>query len=105
MSLSKHVLEEFRYLGMKDKDWIEKRVGIIMEDNRSENDAIEALRNQTSIYEAEEFEEDFDIYMNDFDCDEEQKEEYWQMIKTKKPLSGWGFVKKDGKEYFIHYAW
>lgn len=54
--------------------------------------------------ETEEFEKFFDQYMNEWDVEEEDREEYKKMIESNKPAFDWGVVECDGVTYFIDYV-
>lgn len=60
------------------------------------------MKNGTVIFE--DFEENFDSYMKEWDCDDEEKEAYIKMIDSKNLTTDWGVVEQDGKTYYIMYA-
>lgn len=56
------------------------------------------------MYEKEEFVKFFEQYMNEWDVEEEDQEEYKKMIGTNKPVFDWGVVEYEGVTYFIDYV-
>ena len=50
----------------------------------------------------DDFEENFDKYMHDWNIDERQL--YVNMIATKKPIRDLGVVTQNGKTYYIMYV-
>ena len=50
------------------------------------------------------FEKFFDQYMDEWDVEEEDQEEYKKMIETNKPAFDWGVVEYEGITYFIDYV-
>lgn len=78
-----------KYAGLDLGDETEKKLEIIMEDNHTKK---------------EEFEKFFDQYMNEWDVEEEDREEYKKMIESNKPAFDWGVVECDGVTYFIDYV-
>ena len=87
----------------------EKQIEILMEDRCTKSEAEKHLKNGTTIFE--DFEENFDKYMEEWKYLAEDEEEYnnmvegyKKMIKTGIPVTDWGVVKKDGKTYYIMYV-
>ena len=87
----------------------EMMIEILKEDRCTKSEAEKFLKSGTTIFE--DFEENFDKYMQEFKCgmtDEEDYEnmvcEYRNMIETGVPVTDWGIVKLDGKTYYIMYA-
>ena len=83
----------------------EKQIEILMEDRCTKSEAEKHLKNGTIIFE--DFEENLDSYIKEF-SDEDvigfEEESFRKMVETKKPLSDWGVVEKDGKTYYIMYV-
>ena len=79
----------------------EKEVEILMKDSCTRSDAEKHLNNGTTIFE--DFEENLDSYMKEWNCDEEEKEAYRKMIDSKNPVPDWGVVELDGKTFYIMY--
>ena len=80
-----------------------------MEDRCTKSEAEKHLKNGTTIFD--DFEENFDKYMEEWKYLAEDEEEYTKMvegykkmIKTGIPVTDWGVVKKDGKTYYIMYV-
>ena len=84
---------------------IEKQIEILMEDGCIKSEAEKHLKNGTVVFD--DFEENLDSYIKEF-SDEDvvgfDEESFRKMVETKKPLSDWGVVEKDGKTYYIMYA-
>ena len=80
----------------------EMEIEILMEDRCTKSEAEKHLKNGTIIFE--DFEENFDKYMEEWDIEEEEREPYKKMIETGEPIKDWGIVEKDGKAYYIMYA-
>ena len=80
----------------------EMEIEILMEDRCTKSEAEKHLKNGTTIFE--DFEENFDKYMEEWDIEEEEREAYRKMIETGEPITDWGIVEKDGKVYYIMYA-
>ena len=87
----------------------EKQIEILMEDRCTKSEAEKHLKNGTTIFE--DFEENFDKYMEEWKYLAEDEEEYnnmvesyRNMIETGEPVTDWGVVKKDGKTYYIMYV-
>ena len=79
----------------------EHNVDILVEDGCTRSEAEKHLNNGTTIFE--DFEENFDSYMKEWNCDEEEKEAFKKMIDSKNPVPDWGVVELDGKTYYIMY--
>lgn len=80
----------------------EKQIEILMYDRCTKSEAEKHLKNGTTIFE--DFEENFDKYMEEWNIDEEDRNEYRKMAKEKIPATDWGIVEKNGKTYYIMYV-
>lgn len=80
----------------------EKQIEILIEDRCTKADAEKALKRGTVIFE--DFEEHFDDYMKEWECDEEEIERFREMIQKKDPVTGWGIVDMEGHNYYIAYV-
>lgn len=90
----------------------EREIEILMQDGCARAEAEKHLKNGATIFE--DFEENFDKYMDEwkFDYAEGSEDEdyiemvnnYRNMIKTGIPATDWGVVKVDGKTYYIMYV-
>ena len=88
---------------------IEKQIEILMEDRCTKSEAEKHLKNGTTIFE--DFEENFDKYMEEWKYLADDEEEYTKMVKsyrnmieTGEPVIDWGVVKLEGKTYYIQYV-
>lgn len=93
-----------KYAGLDLGDETEKKLEIIMEDNHTKKEAVDYLCNGSVVYEKEEFVKFFDQYMDEWDVEEEDQEEYKKMIESNKPAFDWGVVEYEGITYFIDYV-
>ena len=80
----------------------EKQIEILLEDRCTKSESEKYLKNGTTIFE--DFEENFDKYMDEWNVAETERREYAEMVKTGNPATDWGIVKKDGKTYYIMYV-
>ena len=80
----------------------EMMINVLMADRCTRAEAEKHLKNGTVVFD--DFEENFDQYMNEWGCDEEEEEEYRKMIDFKNPAADWGVVDQDGNTYYIMYA-
>lgn len=104
MYLTEEQKRKLSYAGKRLDEETEKELLIIMEDNHTKKEAVDYLCNGSVVYEKEEFEKFFDQYMNEWDVEEEDREEYKKMIESNKPAFDWGVVECDGVTYFIDYV-
>ena len=87
----------------------EQMIEILTADRCTKAEAEKALKLCTTVFD--DFEENFDKYMEEWRSsysDNEDYEEavksYKKMIETGDPVEDWGVVKKDGKTYYIEYV-
>lgn len=80
----------------------EFEIDILMCDRCTRAEAKKHLEKGTTIFE--DFEENFNGYMEEWNIDEEEQEIYKQMIVDKIPALDWGIVEKNNKVYYIMYA-
>lgn len=87
----------------------EKEIEILIEDRATKAEAEKLLKNGTTVFE--DFEENFELYMDEwksgFSDEEDYKKmvsDYKKMIETGEPATDWGVVKLDGKTYYIQYV-
>ena len=80
----------------------EREIEILMEDRCTKSEAEKHLKNGTIIFE--DFEENFEKYMEEWDIEVEEREAYKKMIETGELITDWGVVKIDDKTYYIMYA-
>lgn len=80
----------------------EMMINVLMADRCTKSEAEKYLKNGSVVFD--DFEENFDSYMKEWDCNEEEKEAYRKMIDSKNPATDWGVVEQDGKTYYIMYA-
>lgn len=81
--------------------YTEREVEILMKDHCTRSDAIRHLETGSIVYE--DFEKYFDMYMKEWDPDEEELASYRRMIEEKIPAPGWGVVEHEGKTFYIQY--
>ena len=94
------------YAGKRINEETEKELLIIMEDNCTKNEAVDHLSNGTVVYEKNDFVKFFEQYMDEWDCDEEERAEYKKMIESNEPMNinDWGVVEFEGNTYLISYV-
>ena len=80
----------------------EREIEILMEDKCTRKEAEKHLKNGTIIFE--DFEENLESYLDEWDIEEEDREAYRKMVTDKIPTTDWGVVEQDGKTYFIMYV-
>lgn len=79
-----------------------REIEILMMDGCTRSEAEKHLNNGTVVFD--DFEKNFDSYMKEWDCDEEEKEAYQDMIESKIPVMDWGIVESEGHTYYISYT-
>lgn len=80
----------------------EREIEILMEDKCTRKEAEKHLKDGTIIFE--DFEENLESYLDEWDIEEEEREAYRKMVTYKIPVADWGIVEQDGKTYYIDYA-
>lgn len=80
----------------------EREIEILMQDGCTRAEAEKHLKNGTVVFD--DFEENFEAYLDEWDVEEEDKEAYRKMVADKIPVADWGIVEQDGKTYYIDYA-
>lgn len=82
----------------------EREIEILMMDRCTRSEAEKLLENGTAVFDGEDFENNFDRYMDDRDTDEEERARYRAMVDHKKSIPDWGIVEDGGKTYYIMYV-
>lgn len=77
---------------------------VLMLDRCTKAEAEKHLKNGTAVFEGEDFEKNFNRYMDEWGIDEGDMVEYKAMIDEKKPVADWGIVENDGKVWYIMYV-
>ena len=80
----------------------EREIEILMEDRCTKSEAEKHLKDGTIIFE--DFGENLESYLDEWDIEEEDREAYRKMVTDKIPVADWGVVEQDGKTYYIQYA-
>lgn len=78
-----------------------KDIEVLMMDGCTKSEAEKHLKKGAMVFE--DFEENFNAYMNEWGIEEEKKEKYRKMINEKTPIEDWGIVEDGGKTYYIMY--
>ncbi len=81
---------------------MKNEIEILMADGCTKSDAEKHLRNGSIVFD--DFEENFELYMKEWDIDEEEILQYQEMISRKKPLADWGIVQDGKRAYYIMYV-
>lgn len=76
---------------------------ILMLDGCTRAEAEKHLKNGSAVFD-EDFEKNFELYMNEWGIEGEDQEEYKNMIQTQTPMADWGVVKCGGAVWYISYA-
>lgn len=77
---------------------------ILMMDGCTKSEAEKYLKNGTTVFEGEDFEKNFDSYMDEWGVDEDERAEYKAMIDEKKPVANWGIVEHEVNTWYIMYV-
>lgn len=80
----------------------EREIELLMLDRCTKSEAEKHLKNGSTIFE--DFEENIESYLDEWDIEEEDKDEYRKMVTDKIPARDWGIVEDDGKTYYIMYV-
>ena len=80
----------------------EKEIEILIKDGCTKSDAERHLKNGTIIFD--DFEENLETYLNEWDIEEEDRDEFRKMVFDKIPVGYWGIVNEDEKTYYIMYS-
>lgn len=82
----------------------ERQVEILMKDGCSKLEAEKYLnRNGVAIFAADDFEENFEQYMEDWGVEEDDLLAYRDMIDKKIPVTDWSVVSDNDSTYYIMY--
>lgn len=79
-----------------------KEIEVLMMDGCTKSEAEKHLQKGASVFD--DFEENFDSYMNEWGIEDDEKETYEKMISTKSPIEDWGIVEDGDKTYYIMYC-
>jgi hypothetical protein len=80
----------------------EREIELLMLDKCTKSEAEKHLKNGSTIFE--DFEENIESYLNEWNIEEEDKDEYRKMVTDKIPARDWGIVEDNGKTYYIMYV-
>lgn len=94
-----HKMEEDERFEIVD---VPEDVDILMLDRCTRAEAEKHLKNGSVVFD--DFEENFEAYLDEWDIEEEDKEAYRKMVADKIPVADWGIVEQDGKTYYISYV-
>lgn len=79
-----------------------KDIEVLMMDGCTNSEAEKHLQKGASVFD--DFEENFDSYMNEWGIEDDEKEIYEKMISAKSPIEDWGIVEDGDKTYYIMYC-
>ena len=79
-----------------------KDIEVLMMDGCTKSEAEKHLQKGASVFD--DFEENFDSYMNEWGIEDDEKEIYEKMINEKTPIEDWGIVEDGDKTYYIMYC-
>ena len=80
----------------------EREIELVMFDRCTKLEAEKHLKNGSTIFE--DFEENIESYLDEWNIEEEDKDEYRKMVTDKIPARDWGIVEDNGKTYYIMYV-
>ena len=80
----------------------EREIELLMLDKCTKLEAEKHLKNGSTIFE--DFEENIESYLDEWNIEEEDKDEYRKMVTDKIPARDWGIVEDNGKIYYIMYV-
>ena len=80
----------------------EREIELLMLDRCTKSEAEKHLKNGSTIFE--DFEENIESYLDEWNIEEEDKDEYRKMVTDKIPPRDWGIVEDNGKTYYIMYV-
>ena len=79
-----------------------KDIEVLMMDGCAKSEAEKHLQKGALVFD--DFEENFDSYMNEWGIEDDEKEIYEKMISAKSPIEDWGIVEDGDKTYYIMYC-
>ena len=80
----------------------EREIELLMLDRCTKSEAEKHLKNGSTIFE--DFEENIESYLDEWNIEEEDKDEYRKMVTDKIPARDFGIVEDNGKTYYIMYV-
>ena len=80
----------------------EREIELLMLDRCTKSESEKHLKNGSTIFE--DFEENIESYLNEWNIEEEDKNEYRKMVTDKIPVRDWGIVEDNEKTYYIMYV-
>ena len=80
----------------------EREIELLMLDKCTKLEAEKHLKNGSTIFE--DFEENIESYLDEWNIEEEDKSEYRRMVTDKIPVRDWGIVEDNEKTYYIMYV-
>lgn len=79
-------------------------VEILMLDGCTRSEAERHLKKGTIIFDGFDFEKHFESYMDEWEIEEDEREQFKNMINNKVPATDWGVVESEGKTLYIMYV-
>ena len=91
----------------------EEKIAVLMKDRCTKKEAERFLMEGTSIFESKEFEQHFDLYMderfprNQYDSEERQEwiRKFKEMMEHGTAVEDWGIVEDEHGKYYIEYVY
>ena len=80
----------------------EREIELLTLDRCTKSEAEKHLKNGSTIFE--DFEENIESYLDEWNIEEEDKDEYRKMVTDKIPVRDWGIVEDNEKTYYIMYV-
>ncbi len=88
-----------------DREEIGRSIDIICSANRTLDEACHYIKMGTVIYEAEDLRQHLDSYLADWGFDEDEAEEFRQMVTGGECIADWERTTYDGAEYLIQFVY
>jgi len=85
------------------KEWND--MFIMMLDGCTENEAKKYIRNGSTVFDGDDFENNLERYLDDWNIwQEEEKEKYRNMVSSKEPIEDWGVVSSGELWFYVAYC-
>lgn len=100
-SVSEYINEAIRMRGEREMT-DEKRIELLMKDGDTRSEAEKHLKAGAIVFE--DLDKNLESYLDEWDTEEEDREEYRKMVTKHIPVAGWGVVEEEGNTYYIMYV-
>lgn len=100
-SVSEYINEAIKMRGEREMT-DEKRIELLMKDGDTRSEAEKHLKAGAIVFE--DLDKNLESYLDEWDTEEEDREEYRKMVTKHIPVAGWGVVEEEGNTYYIMYV-